>query len=180
VKENTMPCLSDSTEEGTILGWLKADGEYVAKGEELFDIATDKATMTYHSEADGVLAIVATEGTTVGTVMPDSAHREQQEPPLRVQRSPTIRRAWRRRRHPLRRLQQGRLEMTGEPNAIVRATPVARRLAAEHGVDLRAIDGSGPGGRVLLSAQTPRSSSPESGNCSSSPLRSCSDRGGST
>jgi len=57
MKEITMPSLSDSMEEGTILGWLKADGEYVAKGEELFDIETDKATMTYHSEEEGVLAI---------------------------------------------------------------------------------------------------------------------------
>ena len=49
-----MPRLSDSMEEGTILTWLKADGDAVAAGEELVEIETDKATMTYASEPEGV------------------------------------------------------------------------------------------------------------------------------
>ena len=48
-----MPRLSDSMEEGTILKWLKADGDEVARGEELAEIETDKATMTYEADADG-------------------------------------------------------------------------------------------------------------------------------
>ena len=51
-----MPRLSDTMEEGTILRWLKADGEEVARGEELVEIETDKATMTYESDQEGVLA----------------------------------------------------------------------------------------------------------------------------
>ncbi len=46
-----MPRLSDSMEEGTILRWLIADGEHVARGQELVEIETDKATMTYESDA---------------------------------------------------------------------------------------------------------------------------------
>ncbi len=66
-----MPRLSDTMEEGTILRWLKGNGEEVSRGEELVEIETDKATMTYESDLDGVLQIVAAEGETlaVGTVI---------------------------------------------------------------------------------------------------------------
>src|SRR3954451_14099839 len=66
-----MPRLSDSMEEGTILRWLKRSGDEVRRGEELAEIETDKATMTYEADADGVLEIVATEGETlpIGSVI---------------------------------------------------------------------------------------------------------------
>src|SRR3954451_7069149 len=57
-----MPRLSDSMEEGTILKWLKSDGGEVTRGEELVEIETDKANMTYEADSDGVLEIVAQEG----------------------------------------------------------------------------------------------------------------------
>src|SRR4051812_41795051 len=61
----SMPRLSDSMEEGTILKWLKSDGAEVSKGEELVEIETDKANMTYEADSDGVLEIVAQEGDTL-------------------------------------------------------------------------------------------------------------------
>ena len=61
----TMPRLSDSMEEGTILKWLKAAGDEVSKGDELVEIETDKATMTYEADSDGTLEIVADEGSTL-------------------------------------------------------------------------------------------------------------------
>src|SRR6185503_20185549 len=60
-----MPRLSDSMEEGTILKWLKSDGDEIKRGEELVEIETDKANMTYEADQDGVLAIVAQEGDTL-------------------------------------------------------------------------------------------------------------------
>src|ERR671918_64360 len=60
-----MPRLSDSMEEGTILKWLKSDGDEVARGEELVEIETDKANMTYEADQDGTLSIVAQEGDTL-------------------------------------------------------------------------------------------------------------------
>ena len=60
-----MPRLSDSMEEGTILKWLKSDGDEVSKGEELVEIETDKANMTYEADQDGTLKIVAQEGDTL-------------------------------------------------------------------------------------------------------------------
>ncbi|HSD76093.1 MAG TPA: biotin/lipoyl-containing protein, partial [Solirubrobacteraceae bacterium] len=60
-----MPRLSDSMEEGTILRWLKADGDDVQRGDELAEIETDKATMTYEADTAGELRIVAAEGDTL-------------------------------------------------------------------------------------------------------------------
>src|SRR5687768_12914802 len=60
-----MPRLSDSMEEGTILKWLKSDGDEVSRGDELVEIETDKANMTYEADQDGTLAIVAQEGDTL-------------------------------------------------------------------------------------------------------------------
>jgi len=60
-----MPRLSDSMEEGTIVRWLKRDGEAVSAGEPIVEIETDKATVEYEAEADGILEIVAADGATV-------------------------------------------------------------------------------------------------------------------
>ncbi|MGH2997535.1 MAG: lipoyl domain-containing protein, partial [Gaiellaceae bacterium] len=60
-----MPRLSDSMEEGTILKWLRSDGDEISKGDELVEIETDKANMTYEADEEGVLEIVAQEGDTL-------------------------------------------------------------------------------------------------------------------
>ena len=60
-----MPRLSDSMEEATILSWLKRPGDDVARGEPLVEVETDKATMVYEAETDGVLEeIVVDDGST--------------------------------------------------------------------------------------------------------------------
>src|SRR5271169_1244650 len=94
--EIVMPRLSDTMEEGTILRWLKRDGELVTRGSELVEIETDKAAMTYESDQEGVLEIIAPEGATLaigeviarlGTAASTSAEpssngqRAVQEPP---------------------------------------------------------------------------------------------------
>src|SRR4051794_26237183 len=62
----TMPRLSDSMEEGTILKWIVEEGGEVKRGEPLCEIETDKANMTYEADTDGVLLeIVVAEGETV-------------------------------------------------------------------------------------------------------------------
>jgi pyruvate dehydrogenase E2 component (dihydrolipoamide acetyltransferase) len=60
-----MPRLSDAMEEGTILQWLKREGDEVSVGDELVEIETDKANMVYESRQSGVLQIVAREGDTL-------------------------------------------------------------------------------------------------------------------
>src|SRR3954471_19562278 len=62
----TMPRLSDSMEEGTILKWIASEGDEVEKGQEIVEIETDKANMTYEADTAGTLIeIVVSEGETV-------------------------------------------------------------------------------------------------------------------
>ena len=81
MSEIVMPRLSDTMEEGTILRWLKQDGEHVARGEELVEIETDKAAMTYESDTEGTLETVAREGDTlaVGELIARIGERDDQE-----------------------------------------------------------------------------------------------------
>ena len=60
-----MPRLSDSMEEGTILKWLVSEGDEASKGQEIAEIETDKATMTYEADEEGVFHPVAGEGDTL-------------------------------------------------------------------------------------------------------------------
>jgi pyruvate dehydrogenase E2 component (dihydrolipoamide acetyltransferase) len=176
----TMPRLSDSMEEGTILKWLKGDGDEVAKGDELVEIETDKATMTYEADAAGVLKIVAQEGDTLaigqtiatigegasgnggapaktGEEQPAEQPAEEQpaegqpaeEQPAEEQ--PAEEPAGGERAAPERAEEPGGgggpeyASNGGRP----KASPVARRIARERGVDLAAVQGSGPGGRIV-------------------------------
>src|ERR1700685_2320986 len=81
--EIVMPRLSDTMEEGTILRWLKGDGEHVARGEELVEIETDKAAMVYESDEEGTLRIVAPEGETlaVGATIAEAGAGESGQSP---------------------------------------------------------------------------------------------------
>ena len=134
VPDVTMPRLSDSMEEGTILRWLKADGDQVRAGDELAEIETDKATMTYEAEAEGVLSIVAKEGDTlpIGEVIA-SARRARptaprpRRPPRRTSRPAAA--------APARR-SADRRALPAVGDADVKASPVARRMAREKGIDL--------------------------------------------
>ena len=120
--EVVMPRLSDSMEEGTIVRWLKQDGEQVAQGEPLAEVETDKATVTFEADADGILRILAGEGQTVpigGLIARIGEAAESPPPPAR------------------------------EENGRVKASPLARRIARETGVDLSQLAGTGPGGRIV-------------------------------
>jgi pyruvate dehydrogenase E2 component (dihydrolipoamide acetyltransferase) len=162
-----MPRLSDTMEEGTILRWLKQDGEEIRRGEELVEIETDKAAMTYESDQDGTLQTVAAEGDTLpvgeliarvgvpgdGAAAGGGAAVEaaaQGEPPSsdRPVSSPTSDESA---AAPAPRASTGDTPpaTTTDPGERVKASPLARRIARENGVDLSVLTGSGPGGRVV-------------------------------
>ncbi len=164
-----MPRLSDTMEEGTILRWLKADGDQVARGEELVEIETDKATMTYESDQGGVLRILAAEGDTLTVGEPiahvgEEAAREHdsddddrdrptaraEEPRIEEPSTDEPEREQPRADEPEREEPRAD-EPDGEPGIAerVKASPLARRIAREAGVDLHALSGSGPGGRIV-------------------------------
>jgi len=137
----TMPQLSDSMEQGTIASWLKADGDHVEAGDELVEIETDKATMTYEAPDAGTLTIVAGEGTAlaVGELMArigagSASDGGVETPDSRPAAAPVV---------PAAPLASANGSATG-----VRATPLARRVAAGHGVDLASVTGTGPRGRI--------------------------------
>ncbi|MFI5009782.1 MAG: dihydrolipoamide acetyltransferase family protein [Solirubrobacterales bacterium] len=142
--EMVMPRLSDTMEEGTILRWLKADGEQVKRGEELVEIETDKANMTYESDQEGVLSIVAGEGDTlaVGELI---AHIGADGPSLVVEKP-----AAETPKAPADVEEPTPQAPAPAPDGErVKASPVARRIARENHVDLQKLSGSGPGGRIV-------------------------------
>jgi pyruvate dehydrogenase E2 component (dihydrolipoamide acetyltransferase) len=145
-----MPRLSDSMEEGTVLKWLVEVGGEVKRGEPLVEIETDKANMTYEADSDGVLIeVLAQEGETLpigqviarvggaGEEITDHGSRITEEEPAAAAAEPeapsTVHRA----------------PSTESGNGRVKASPVARRMARELGVELARLEGSGPGGRIV-------------------------------
>jgi pyruvate dehydrogenase E2 component (dihydrolipoamide acetyltransferase) len=141
----TMPQLSESMEEGTILRWLKHDGETVAAGEELVEIETDKATVTYAAEVAGTLLIVVAEGSTVavgeviarvGAAEELGAAADVATPPPPVEAAPSAPDG------------NGAARTAPAQDSAAIATPLARRVARAHGVELDALEGSGPRGRI--------------------------------
>jgi pyruvate dehydrogenase E2 component (dihydrolipoamide acetyltransferase) len=135
--EITMPRLSDSMEEGTIVRWLVEDGQPVARGQELVEIETDKATITHVAEADGVLEILAAEGTTLAVGEPIAridgvSSQASANGSSKVSARESVRVAV-----PLQTVSAGAL-----------ATPLARRAARVHAVELGAVAGTGPRGRI--------------------------------
>ena len=89
----SMPRLSDSMEEGTILKWLKSDGDEVKRGDELVEIETDKANMTYEADQDGVLSITASEGDTlsVGEKIATIGEAAAEPEPAKAEAAPAAR-----------------------------------------------------------------------------------------
>ncbi|MBV9417800.1 MAG: 2-oxo acid dehydrogenase subunit E2, partial [Solirubrobacterales bacterium] len=113
-------------EEGTIVRWLKRDGEQVAQGEPLAEVETDKATVTFDADADGTLRILVGEGETVpiGKLIArigDGAAAQAQSAPAAYENGAQR----------------------------VKASPLARRMAREAGIELTGVSGSGPGGRIV-------------------------------
>lgn len=160
--EINMPRLSDTMQEGTIARWLKQPGDQIKKGDILAEVETDKATMDIEAFDAGVLEqIMVKEGETapigqviavlgsgnggaksapaqqarkapgqaqpVATSAPPQQPQQQEPTPQREESRPTAREA------------QGTLKVS----------PLARRMAEEHGIDLSRLRGTGPGGRIV-------------------------------
>jgi pyruvate dehydrogenase E2 component (dihydrolipoamide acetyltransferase) len=187
-----MPRLSDSMEEGTILKWLKSDGDSVSKGDELVEIETDKANMTYESDQDGTLSIVAQEGDTLpvgetiarigeggGSREASDGDEDEEEPEAEAgsdesseeededepaaesdedgdeeeeeEEAPEAE-AEEEEEPEAKEEEKEQPEGEGDGgsgNGRVKASPIARRMAREMGLELASVKGSGPGGRIV-------------------------------
>jgi pyruvate dehydrogenase E2 component (dihydrolipoamide acetyltransferase) len=156
--EITMPRLSDTMEEGTLATWLKQPGDQVHRGDVLAEIETDKATMELESFEEGLLErILVQEGETVPIGQPIAivgsgdgattapAAPSPAETASRIEAAPEV-------------------EAPAPPPAAApapppaapppegrpaKASPMARAIARDHGIDLTTVTGSGPGGRVV-------------------------------
>jgi 2-oxoglutarate dehydrogenase E2 component (dihydrolipoamide succinyltransferase) len=127
VVDVTMPQLGESVETGTITRWLKKSGDPIAVDEPLFEVSSDKVTMEVPSLVAGVVGeLVAREGEEVkaGAVVARIATAQQRE---------TVAAA---------------AGANGRRNGRDALSPVVRRLAREHGIDLAHINGSAAGGRI--------------------------------
>jgi len=156
-----LPRLGQGMESGVIVRWLKSEGEPVTKGEPLYELDTDKVTQEVESELDGVLTkIVVPEGdvevgATVAVIesngaaeSPDGASARSaaaaapdavpaEEEPAPVDDQPTVERP------------QPVVSSLQPAAGRLKASPLARRMARERGVDLASLQGTGPEGRIL-------------------------------
>jgi pyruvate dehydrogenase E2 component (dihydrolipoamide acetyltransferase) len=156
--EVAMPRLSDSMEEGTILKWLKSDGDEVSRGDELVEIETDKANMTYEADLEGVLKIVAQEGDTlpvgqtIAQIGGDGGGGDREQPAEEPQEPADEEVERVKQPEPVATEEkEAEPEPESEENGRVKASPIARRMAKELGVELATLQGSGPGGRIVKS-----------------------------
>ena len=147
--EVIMPQMGYDMTEGTIVKWLKNEGDEVKRGEVIAEIETDKATVEMEADANGVLRkILVQEGVMVPVgqaiayiggadeSIPDApataAVTPQETPSPSAQVSPA----------------GPKEETAAAESGVARVSPVARRIAEEQGVDIRQVTGTGPGGRV--------------------------------
>ena len=167
-----MPKLSDTMEEGTIVEWKKSTGDEVHKGEVLAEVESDKATFDLEADSDGTLEIIVEKGVPAKIGAPiarigaggSAPAAEKTAPPKEepaVEKSSAVEAA--QPASPTRRgsaaptsPQSGevlptppREDVDGQAATEVKASPLAKRIAEEMGVDLRAISGTGPDGRIV-------------------------------
>src|SRR5687768_8125950 len=159
-----MPKLSPTMEEGQIVRWLKKEGDKVSMGEPLAEIDTDKATMEMQALANGVLrkilvnegesaplgqliAVIGEPNEDIASVLSEAPAKaeaptpKQPEPAPKAAEQPPA-------PPPPPAPTNGRSSGHTESGRII-VSPLAARMAADSGLDLRAIQGSGPNGRII-------------------------------
>jgi pyruvate dehydrogenase E2 component (dihydrolipoamide acetyltransferase) len=143
-----MPALEMAQETGKLISWLKKEGETVTKGEPLLEIETDKAVMEIESPGDGVLTGIKIQagtevpvGRTIAWIVRPGETPPTDDAPAATGKKTTAPRPTR--ETPLASSMKGGHEL--------RVSPKARRVAAERGVDLSTVRGTGPEGEILAS-----------------------------
>ena len=175
----TLPRLGQGMESGTIVRWLKSEGDQVEKGEPLYELDTEKVTQEVEADSSGVLlkilagegeeievgkaiAVIGEEGEDVPDAEPEAKEPEAEaegkaevaEDESQEEGEPARERDEDRERGQEAAAEKARAEP--EPaatenggSARVKASPLARRIARERGIDLRSLHGTGPEGRIV-------------------------------
>src|SRR5690606_15734757 len=164
----TMPALSPTMEEGNLAKWLVKEGDTVSAGDVIAEIETDKATMEVEAVDEGtvakivvaegtqgvkvnsVIAILAAEGEDVAEAAKGEASAPKKEEAPKQEAAPE---AEKQEPAPAPAKEQPKQEAKSQQSSgngeRVFASPLARRIAAEAGIDLSAVSGSGPKGRIV-------------------------------
>ena len=182
-----MEALSPTMEEGQVVRWLKAEGDTISNGDLLAEIETDKATMELVARGDGILRVILVgEGDTapVGEVIAVIAAADEDiaalvsSAPAATDEAPMPKSD---KESPASSSESAPgSEAPADPAAPasspaasggrVKASPLARRLAQDAGVDLAALEGSGPGGRIVKRDVEAAKSAPPATTTASSPV----------
>jgi len=148
-----MTALSPTMEEGTIVAWIKKEGSTVAAGDVLCEVETDKATMDYESTQEGtLLKILRGDGSTatVGETIAIIGEEGEEIADLELAAAKPV---------PEMSTEQAKTSGPAEapaagkpaaaPGAPIKASPLARKMAADRGIDIGQVPGTGPAGRVV-------------------------------
>jgi pyruvate dehydrogenase E2 component (dihydrolipoamide acetyltransferase) len=157
--EIKLPRLGQGMESGTIVKWLKSEGDKVEKGEALYELDTDKVTQEVEADASGVLLRIAVAegevpvGKTIAVIgeqgeaveVDDDPQEEGSPAPAREEEREQGREA----STPDMSEQITQIREPQRENGRVKASPLARRIARERGIELSNVAGTGPEGRVV-------------------------------
>ncbi|HQN55466.1 MAG TPA: pyruvate dehydrogenase complex dihydrolipoamide acetyltransferase [Novosphingobium sp.] len=145
-----MPALSPTMEEGTLARWLVKVGDTVRSGDIMAEIETDKATMEFEAVDEGVIASIdipeGSEGVKVGTVIATLAGEDE---PAKPAAAPAPKAAPAPAPAPVALRAAAPAPAVAAKGDRIVASPLAKRIAADRGVDLAAVKGSGPNGRIV-------------------------------
>ena len=155
-----MPRLSDTMTEGTVVKWHKAVGDSVSVGDVLAEIETDKAVMELEAFDDGTLKEIYVQeggkarlGEKVALLLgPGEAapERKDDSAPVKTQSAPDVAKPVPAKSQPTpEKPVHDPVQTVADSSARVKASPLAKKIAAASGVDLSQVRGSGPGGRVV-------------------------------
>ncbi|MFB0947877.1 MAG: pyruvate dehydrogenase E2 component (dihydrolipoamide acetyltransferase) [Spirosomataceae bacterium] len=185
-----MPKMSDTMEEGVIHTWLKKVGDKIEAGDMLAEVETDKATMELEAyeegmllyigvkdgasvPVDGIIAVVGTEGADFETLLKadeqkraPKAEKPKEEAPKKEKTAEKSKEP-----KPAKEAAPQATTPTANTNGRVIASPLAKRLAEEKGIDIQAVSGSGPSGRIIkididnfVPAAAPQAATPAASN----------------
>ncbi len=154
--EVIMPKMGDAMEEGTLLSWKKQDGESVKVGDVIAEIETDKSNVEVEAEDAGVLHVQAKEGAVVpvGTVIAtigDAPAQAKPTPaaPQTAASAPLTSTAQKEAAMPAPPPIYANGQANGSGQERLKASPLARRIAREQGIDIAQLSGTGPLGRIV-------------------------------
>ncbi len=157
-----MPKLSDTMEEGAVANWLKKEGEAIDEGQDLVEIETDKATMAFASSAEGVVLKILLEPkktAALGTPMCVIGAKGEafdlndliakagasQKPSAKPAAAPTPVKAV-----PAAASGASPASSSSQTGGRIKASPLAKKIAADKGIELSGVQGSGPSGRIVV------------------------------